>query len=1028
VHSDCLTISSVTGDSAHAGLPFPARREFSLLLVLLFAAVCPGGQRAMAQSLPTIHRIEQLRQLTQDQAKHGYPVRLRGIVTYSNYPQLDLFVQDATGAAYVFPPKNGPVVYPGQYVEVEGTSKPSDFMTDVANATIRVLSTGDLPSPRVISAEELASGSRDCQRVEVEGVVRSAERYQGGLMLDISAGPVRFNAYVPNVKVAPEQADLVDARVRIRGTCGGFYNSRDQFISLEVFVPRSADIAIVKRAPTDYFTLPVCPNRSILRAPTNRGFIHRVRVQGVVTLQHLGRSVFISDGSVGLLVKTRQLTAVRLGDRVDAVGFPTLGEDGPVLEEAVFRRIGAGAPLSPVTVTAEQALEGRYDAELIRISARLVGNSVRGSQRLLVMQSGKINFGAEIEQAPGHRILPALGNGSLLQLTGICSVQVNENRDPSEFTVLLRSPEDVVVLERPSWWTVTHALRVLVCTGVIMLSVLVWVAALRRRVRRQTDVIRRRLASEAALQQRFQYAVRATNDAVWDWDLETNECQWGDSFYTAFGFSPAQVEPTVAWWANRIHPDDRADVISGVHAAIDAGQEYWSSEYRFRRSDSSYASVYDRGYVLHDDAGKPVRMIGAMMDISVLKRTEQALQEAQKRFTAFMDNSPAFAFLKDATGHYVYANKPLEALFNTGIQGKTAFEMPREDANQFREHDASVLATGKAAEFIETMVTPDGMHRDFLVFKFPVEASGQLFVGGVAIDITERKRAEAELQQAKEAAEAANRSKSEFLANMSHEIRTPMNAILGMTALAMDTSDRDEQQEFLRDVMNSAETLLSLLNGILDLSKIEAGRMELDPVRTSMVELVEEAVHFLRTGAAQKGLKVSWSVSPEVPLVLLADQLRLRQVLLNLLGNAIKFTERGSVTVEVDVEAQNEKTACLRFAVRDTGPGIPADKRELIFEAFCQADGSITRKHGGTGLGLTICSRLVQMLGGRIWVESELGSGSTFYFTARFGKGGAAAPSFPTAPGSVADLKHHEGPEPFISHRAILVSDVEQND
>jgi PAS domain S-box-containing protein len=929
----------------------------------------------------------------------------------------------------VFPPKNGPVVHPGQYVEVEGTSKPSDFMTDVANATIRILSAGDLPSPRMISAEELASGSRDCQRIEVEGVVRSAEPFQSGVMLDITAGPVRFNAYVLNMKLAPEQTDLVDARVRIRGTCGGFYNSRDQFISLEVFVPTWTDIAIVERAPTNCFTLPVCPNRSILHAPTNRGMIHRVRVQGVVTLQHLGRSLFIRDGSVGLLVKTRQLNALRLGDRVDVVGFPALGEDGPVLEAAVFRRIGAGAPLRSLTVTGQQALEGPYNAELIRVSARLVENSVQGSRRLFVMQSGKINFGAEIEEAPGHRILPPLGNGSQLQLTGICTVQVNENRDPSAFTVLLRSPEDVVVLRRPSWWTVTHALGVLGCTGAIMLAILVWVAALRRRVRQQTDVIRCRLASEAALQQRFQYAVRATNDAVWDWNLETNEWLWGENFYTAFGYTPAQLAPTAAWWAERIHADDRANVTAGVQAAIDAGQEYWSSEYRFRRSDSSYASVYDRGYVLHDDAGKPVRMIGAIMDISVLKRTEQALQEAQKRFTAFMDNSPVFAFLKDATGHYVYVNKPLEALMSPGTQGKTAFDlMPLEAANQFHEDDASVLATGKAAEFIETIVTPDGMHRDFLVFKFPVEASGQVFVGGVGIDITERKRAEAELQQAKEAAEAANRSKSEFLANMSHEIRTPMNAVLGMTALAMETSDRDEQQEFLRDVTNSAEMLLSLLNDILDLSKIEAGRMELDPIRTSIVGLVEEAVRFLKTGAAQKGLGVSWSVSPEVPPVLLADHLRLRQVLLNLLGNAVKFTERGSVTVEVGVEWQNQKTAFLRFAVRDTGPGIPAEKQKLIFEAFSQDDGSITRRYGGTGLGLTICSRLVQMLGGRIWVESELGAGSTFYFTARFGKGDAVPPSCPTAPESVADRKYYEGPEPFHSHRPVLVSDVDQNE
>jgi len=243
-------------------------------------------------------------------------------------------------------------------------------------------------------------------------------------------------------------------------------------------------------------------------------------------------------------------------------------------------------------------------------------------------------------------------------------------------------------------------------------------------------------------------------------------------------------------------------------------------------------------------------------------------------------------------------------------------------------------------------------------------------------------------------AEEANRLKSEFLANMSHEIRTPMNAILGMTALALDTASRDEQQEYLGDVMSSAESLLSLLNDILDLSKIEAGRMELDPIPTSLIQLVQEASSFLGAAARQKGLQLTSSVSPEVPESVMADPLRLRQVLLNLLGNAIKFTERGAVQVDVQLESESEEAVCARFAVQDTGPGIPPDKHELIFKSFCQADGSTTRKHGGTGLGLTISLRLVELMGGRIWVESTLGRGTTFYFTARFQKV-AGAPSAP---------------------------------
>ena len=252
-------------------------------------------------------------------------------------------------------------------------------------------------------------------------------------------------------------------------------------------------------------------------------------------------------------------------------------------------------------------------------------------------------------------------------------------------------------------------------------------------------------------------------------------------------------------------------------------------------------------------------------------------------------------------------------------------------------------------------------------------------------EIAERERVERDLVKAKEAAEQGSRVKSEFLANMSHEIRTPMNGVLGMTELTLGTDITAEQRDYLTMARSSAESLLTIINDILDFSKIEAGKMDLDPIDFELWPMLEEAVRSVAFRAGQKGLEIACDFRPGVPEAVRGDSTRLRQIVLNLLGNALKFTERGEVVLSVDCEGRDELSFELHFSVRDTGIGIPPDKQKVIFEAFSQADGSTTRKFGGTGLGLAISSRLVHMMGGRIWVNSQLGEGSEFHFTVRLG-------------------------------------------
>ena len=387
--------------------------------------------------------------------------------------------------------------------------------------------------------------------------------------------------------------------------------------------------------------------------------------------------------------------------------------------------------------------------------------------------------------------------------------------------------------------------------------------------------------------------------------------------------------------------------------------------------------------------GLPEQYIAIRTDITDRKQTEVQLQDQLHLIEELIEAIPLPLYLKDPAGRYLRLNRAFELFVETPrehLLGKTIHDLLRpEEAALHATKDAELLAAGGVQTYEAVVHSRSGVRYDAIYRKVTLtRLDGTLTcLLGTIIDITERKHAETELLQAKEAAEAASRTKSDFLANMSHEIRTPMNGIIGMTDLALDTVLTEEQRDYLGIVKSSANSLLTVINDILDFSKIEAGKLLVEQIPFNFQRAIAETLKSLSLRAFEKNLELAFEIESDLPQQLIGDPGRIRQVLINLVGNAIKFTQRGEVTLRAELHAQDGKDLIIHLAVRDTGIGIAPDKQQLIFDAFSQEDTSTTRRFGGTGLGLTISRRLVELMGGDMWLESEPGQGSTFHFTVR---------------------------------------------
>ncbi|MFO1449081.1 MAG: ATP-binding protein [Opitutaceae bacterium] len=499
--------------------------------------------------------------------------------------------------------------------------------------------------------------------------------------------------------------------------------------------------------------------------------------------------------------------------------------------------------------------------------------------------------------------------------------------------------------------------------------------------------------------ERLRLAIESTDIGIFEWQQTGDRVFYSPGVWAILGYDPATHPLTLEVWAGLVHPDDQERYQSAWDRQLRGEVLFIDPEYRIRTADGSWRWIYvrSRGFSGPGPSRTPTRIVGTIQDISERKLAEQALRESQsttRKLSLVASRTDNLVIIAKPDGTIEWVNESFARVMEyslaeiTGRHPEVFLSGPEADGRILRRVK-SALDRGEGISTDLVNYSKSGRKYYVHLEIQPVRNEKGDLENFIAIetDITARVETENALRRAKLEADAASRAKSEFLASMSHEIRTPMNGVIGMTSLLLETPLNPEQRDYLATIRTSGEALLTIINDILDFSKIESGKMEIENQPVDLPTCIEEALDLFSLSAASKKLELAYCISEGVPDWIVSDITRLRQILANLINNAVKFTSSGSVSIEVQTirpapEAAAEPGALrLQFSVRDTGIGIPADRVDRLFKPFSQVDSSTTRKYGGTGLGLAICQRLSALMGGEIRVESESGRGSVFIFT-----------------------------------------------
>jgi polar amino acid transport system substrate-binding protein len=697
-------------------------------------------------------------------------------------------------------------------------------------------------------------------------------------------------------------------------------------------------------------------------------------------------------------VKNRQgdviaVVTQRVNPSKDFTRLIQLGRIGKSGETYAFGRYGNLLSESRFDVDLRNAgLIGEGQNSILSVSVRNPGGDLtkgfspsvpRYQQPLTLMaqQATKGKSGLNVQGYRGYRGVPVYGAWLWDDKLGIG----------------LTTEIDAAGALGPYYTTRTVILTVLGLTVLLALGSLVFAVVIEERASRALQKshdelemrVEERTAELTESEERFSLAVKAAGGGLWDLEPQTGKAWYSARFKELLGYQGDESDDSFPGWKNSLHPDDRDAIVATFQNHLD-NRAPFNEVCRLRCKSGECRWYRTMGQALWDDSGLAYRMAGSIVDI-----TEGIIaQDQARKLSRATENSPASVVITAKDGTIEYVNPTFckvtgyskeEAIGNNPKVLKSG-NLPE----SFYKDMWGTILSGKTwrGDFINRKKNGEEFWESASISPIKNDKGEITHFVAVKQDITERKHMEKELLQAKQAADDANQAKGDFLANMSHEIRTPMNAVIGMAHLALKTDLSPKQRDYLKKIQSSANSLLGIINDILDFSKIEAGKMDIETVDFNLEDVMDNLANLITVKAQEKeDLEVLFNTNQEVPRFLVGDALRLGQVLINLSNNAVKFTNSGEIVVSTELLKRNEDQVTLKFSVRDTGIGLTQEQAGKLFQSFSQADTSTTRKYGGTGLGLAISKKLVSMMGGEIWVESDYGQGTIFSFTADFGLG-----------------------------------------